>query len=371
MLRGKKLLLGGGALLTVALGASIAFASTTAGLLPSGVGNYNQFATVGSATHYLNVDESTCNGTTDYNHTTVVGERDSYTVSLASVPNGAVITSVAIKPCASRSASGGTDPVANVFYRWNGANSADSGSYTLTGTTPVELATTTYSVTLTKNASSTLEIGAILTSGTKGIRLSRIATVLTYTDSAPLDPSSLTAVTSTTTANSVKLTWTDNATNESYQTVERGTDGVNFSFVATTSANATTYTNNSLTAGTYYYRVKATNVVGDSGYSNTASATVSVPADPTSLTAVSSGFGTTSRVTLAWTDNSNNETHFYVERATTSESGFYAPLYTLGANSTTVDDYGVSSGMTYYYRVRADNAVGYSGYSNVASTTLP
>jgi hypothetical protein len=69
-----------------------------------------------------------------------------------------------------------------VFYRLNGTNSADSGAYTPSGTTPTVLATTTFSgLSVVKTATSTLEVGQIYTSGTKGFRVSKMATVITYT----------------------------------------------------------------------------------------------------------------------------------------------------------------------------------------------
>jgi len=72
-----------------------------------------------------------------------------------------------------------------VFYRWNGVDSADSGNYKLSGTTRVELTpTTTFpSLNLFKTSTSTPEIGAVLSAetGVHGMRLGRIATVLTYT----------------------------------------------------------------------------------------------------------------------------------------------------------------------------------------------
>ncbi len=194
----KKALLGSIVVLGALVGGSVALASTALSVLPSGVGNYNQFTTTGTSTHYLNVDETTCNGLTDYNQTSKVANRDSYAVSLSGVPDGAVISSIAIIPCAGRAAVGGVNPVMNVFYRSNGVNSADAGAYSINLAVPGTLATTTYSgLSIVKNASSTLEVGAVLTSGTKGIRLSRIAAIVTY-ETIPAAPSNLTGTVSTT-----------------------------------------------------------------------------------------------------------------------------------------------------------------------------
>lgn len=89
------------------------------------------------------------------------------------------------------------------------------------------------------------------------------------------------------------------------------------------------------------------------------------PAAPGSLSAsaVSS-----SQVNLAWSDNSSNETGFKIERKT-GAGGMYAQIATPGANATSFQDAGLAASTTYYYRVRATNAVGDSAYSNEASTT--
>ena len=255
----------------IAGSAAIVFASTTATILPTGVGAYSTWTPSTGTTHYTLVDESSCNGTTDYVSTTVNGNRDSYAVSVSSVPNGSVITGISLTPCASKTTSSGTSNMA-VFYRLNGTNSADSTTYTLSGTKPVDLSSSSSTgLAVTKNSSTTLEIGAILSSGTTGARLSRIATVITYTSipSAPFNPH--TTVSSST---NVTLAWTDLSSDETGFVIDRGTDGVNFSSLATTTANVTSYFDGGLTTGTYYYRLRSYNVAGYSGYSSTTSAVI-------------------------------------------------------------------------------------------------
>jgi hypothetical protein len=96
----------------------------------------------------------------------------------------------------------------------------------------------------------------------------------------PAAPSVLmaTAVSST----QINLAWTDNADNEAGFKIERALDGVSFTQIATTGADVTTYSNSGLTASTTYtYRVRAYNAAGNSGYSNTDSATTDAAATPT------------------------------------------------------------------------------------------
>src|SRR5207244_10551007 len=77
---------------------------------------------------------------------------------------------------------------------------------------------------------------------------------------APLPaPAAPTNLTGTPLASSrIDLAWTDNATNEAGFKVERSTDGVTFTTIASTGVNATSYSVTSLVAGTTYaFRVRA------------------------------------------------------------------------------------------------------------------
>jgi subtilisin family serine protease len=73
-------------------------------------------------------------------------------------------------------------------------------------------------------------------------------------------------------------------------------------------------------------------------------------------------------VTLSWTDNATNEDEYFVEYAT-SATGSYTQLAQLGPNATSYVHSGLGQGVSYWYRVRAHNTVGYSAYSNVATAT--
>lgn len=341
--------------------------STTA--LPNADGSYKQWARVPSgSTHYTAVDESACNGTSDYIRETSAGQRESFSVSLTSVPNGVVITDIALVPCASRnSGSGGGSSQLDVFYLWSGAQSADAGGYALTGTTPADLSTTTFSgLALSKNSSSTLEIGAVYTSGNRGVRLSRLAAIVTYI-TAPAAPSDLVAGNTSHSEND--LSWTDNSSNESGFSVERSLNSQfgPFTEIASTSANVEAYHDSGLTSDqTYYYRVRAFNVAGNSSYSATAYAitATSAPSAPTNLQAVAS----TSSALLTWSQSSTNEEGFVVERGVDGVN--FSDIATKSINVTSHADSGLSSG-TYYYRVRAFNVIGDSSYSNTATSTIP
>ncbi|MGC9968942.1 MAG: hypothetical protein ABSC29_04425 [Minisyncoccia bacterium] len=76
------------------------------------------------------------------------------------------------------------------------------------------------------------------------------------------------------------------------------------------------------------------------------------------------------QVSLVWTDNSNNEDGFSLERKT-GDSGTYAEIVRTGSDITAYVDNAVTGGETYFYRVRAFMGDVYSAYSNEASTTVP
>jgi chitodextrinase len=86
-------------------------------------------------------------------------------------------------------------------------------------------------------------------------------------------PSGLTATALT--RNSIRLTWTNGSTGQTEVQVERcqGLGCTSFSQVGAVAGTATTFTDSGLAPRTKYrYRVRARSALGDSLYSNTASA---------------------------------------------------------------------------------------------------
>ena len=98
----------------------------------------------------------------------------------------------------------------------------------------------------------------------------------------PLTPTGLAAVYQA--GPQICLTWTDNATKETGYSVERSTNNVNFSWIATLGANSIAYVDASVAFDTvYYYRVYAFNLSGNSGFSNVATMTTP-PVAPSNVT---------------------------------------------------------------------------------------
>jgi hypothetical protein len=75
-------------------------------------------------------------------------------------------------------------------------------------------------------------------------------------------------------------------------------------------------------------------------------------------------------VTLSWTDASDNETSFVIERSR-RKSGVFEVVGSVGAGVTNFTDGGVVSGRRYYYHVRAMNAARSSPVSNRVAADIP
>jgi hypothetical protein len=176
--------------------------------------------------------------------------------------------------------------------------------------------------------------------------------------------------------NRIDLVWENNSNNARGFRIERSA-GNNTGFVeigSMATSSATSYNDdNGLSPGTtYYYRVRAFNAAGISDYSNITSATTYastplVPANPSILQAAASS---ASQVILTWHDNSDNENGFAVERRAEGEADFSEIAGTLPADTTTYAASGLNSTTMYYFRVRAYNVSGNSGYSNEASVII-
>lgn len=89
-----------------------------------------------------------------------------------------------------------------------------------------------------------------------------------------------------------------------------------------------------------------------------------VPDAPGNL---ATGNVTESTVDLTWSDLSNDEDGFYVERSLNNNS--WSQIATLGSNTTNFQDTGLNSDTSYYYRIQAFNSVGNSDYSNTVNAT--
>jgi ELWxxDGT repeat protein len=184
------------------------------------------------------------------------------------------------------------------------------------------------------------------------------------TNSIPLRPTGATAVPATATA--ITFTWTDNADNEQGYTVQRSTSptfasvDLSVSLAPGTTSFADTGLAND---ATYYYRVWAYNAGAASPAASASAHTPKIPDAPSDLVAVAVSGG---EIDLTWSDGSNNETGFLIQRSATAD--FSAGVATLAAppNATSLADRDLSVDTTYYYRLTSVNGVASS--SSVSAT---
>jgi hypothetical protein len=174
-----------------------------------------------------------------------------------------------------------------------------------------------------------------------------------------------------TSASQIQLSWIDGSGDEAGFYLERSGTDQNFAQIASLPANTSSYLDDSLQANTlYYYRVRSFNSAGSSSYSETAIIATdpepeSIPNAPSGLNATAMG---TDSISLNWTDNSDNESGFMVQRSLDGGAS-WVDIRTIGANLTAYFDTGLPAGTLAHYRVRAYNDAGLSGYSNTGSTS--
>jgi uncharacterized protein (TIGR03437 family) len=168
----------------------------------------------------------------------------------------------------------------------------------------------------------------------------------------------------------IHLTWTTTATGIVLFSLERRTTTGVYSQISQPSATSTSFDDSGLTGSTtYLYRMRVQTGAGFSPYSNEVTVTTlqALPAAPTNLqaTAVSS-----SQINLTWTNNAPDATAIRVESQAAGSTSFTDIGAAPSLTSTSIINFQPNT--TYSFRVRAQNAAGYSAYSNIATAaTLP
>jgi LmbE family N-acetylglucosaminyl deacetylase len=191
---------------------------------------------------------------------------------------------------------------------------------------------------------------------------------------APVAPTGLVATAANGTR--INLTWVDESVDEDGFEIERSPNEFNqptgeWTRVARVGADVRTWANNGLPNDTrYWYRVRAFNWMGYSGYTNREDATTTFPpVAPTNLVATAVGSRT---VDLSWTDNSTNETQFRIERAADNAGvpGAWVQQALVGANVTTYrTPSNLAANTAYWFRVRAQVPGFNSVFTNEATAT--
>lgn len=166
----------------------------------------------------------------------------------------------------------------------------------------------------------------------------------------------------------IVLTWLDNSIKEIRYEVERSLDGTNYAVYATLPIDATTFADTDLSPMTaYYYRVRAIGTLTNSNYAGPVEivTAATLPNTPDGLNAEMSS---SKHVNLTWSDNSDNETWFEIERS--MDGVDFSLISTVSPDVTSYTDQTANELATYYYRVRAVGLVGNSGYSNVVDISI-
>jgi fibronectin type 3 domain-containing protein len=186
----------------------------------------------------------------------------------------------------------------------------------------------------------------------------------------PTTPTNLAAAVSGT---QINLSWTastDNVGVTGYR-LERCQGGSCSNFAQIAAPSTTTYSDSGLAAGSYSYRVRATDASGNlSGYSNTATAGVADTTPPTAPSNVTASTAGSAQINLTWTASTDNVgvTGYLVERCQGNGCSNFAQIAT--PTGATYNDTGLTANTSYSYRVRATDAAGnLSQYSNSASAT--
>lgn len=119
-------------------------------------------------------------------------------------------------------------------------------------------------------------------------------------------------------------------------------------------------------AGDYTITVTFTDDEGAES-SATVNVTVALPPPPAAPTLLRVDSISKDRMTIEWSDNSNNEDGFAIESCRNKGCSVYREIGRVGANVNTFTDVNLIANTQYYYRVRAFNLGGFSAYSNKAT----
>lgn len=165
----------------------------------------------------------------------------------------------------------------------------------------------------------------------------------------------------------VDLAWNDIANDLGFEVEQALGDG-EFERVVELAANTTSTSFTGLQSLTEYrYRVRGILENGFTEYSNIAPV-VTLPEPPEAPSDLDGTFDSEGRILLSWSDNSEVEEGFLIERSTDGDS--FAELVNVVANITSFRDDNTEVGIDYFYRISAFNVSGTSDPTNVISVVV-
>jgi hypothetical protein len=177
---------------------------------------------------------------------------------------------------------------------------------------------------------------------------------VTTPDTIPFAPTNLTAT--AVRSSSVTLSWFDRSANEDGFNVYRAEAGGQYALYDRVGPNTATYTDFFVDPGnTYFYFVTAYDNGGES--SSTNAIQVDTPETvPNGASGLSLTVNGPRAVRLVWSDNSDAEQGFRIERST--NGGAFRPIGTVGANVQSYVDNSALPDTQYGYRIVAFNGYG-------------
>ena len=168
----------------------------------------------------------------------------------------------------------------------------------------------------------------------------------------------------------VTLEWQDNSACESQYFIDQWIENEGWRNIGSTwaSNNTTTIERTFAPSTQYRFQVRAYGYTGT--YSQPSEAIVTTPAWPAAPSGLTATVVSNSQIDLSWTASPSGATKYEVEWSPNNSA--WLLLASLDANVTTFSDRWLADEMLCYYRVRAANDAGASGYSNtvLAATSL-
>ncbi|MFY9307870.1 MAG: fibronectin type III domain-containing protein, partial [Bacteroidia bacterium] len=331
------------------------FSSKNVGLVTT----YNVTGLSSGVTYYYRVRAANACATSA-NSNTIVEATDE--------PNAPAATAASNFTCTSFNANWGASAGGPTHYLLDVSTSSSFASF-VTGFSSKNVGlVTTYNVTgLSSGVTYYYRVRAVNACAT-----SANSNTIVETTNEPNAPAASAA--SNFTCTSFNANWGGSAGAPTHYLLDVSTDVTFGSFVTGFSSKnvglVTTYNITGLSSGvTYYYRVRAANACATSANSNTIVEATDEPNAPAA--AAASNFTCTS-FNANWGASAGAPTHYLLDVSTSSSfanfvTGFSSKNVGL---VTTYNVTGLTSGSTYYYRVRAANACATSGYSNIAVSIM-
>ena len=257
-----------------------------------------------------------------------------------------------------------------------------------TGSTPI----THYTVQRTDSASSWTDVTTVNTSeytdtglsgdtaytyrvsGTNSVGTSAWSNEVSVTVPTVPDAPTVTSVTYAQHQNTFRMAWgapvNDGGSSITAYTIAYRITGTSWTTLTTVSGNTYEISMEMQPPLGAMYAVKATNIAGDSEYSDDKGwslfSSAAAPGKPTMAASILSG----STVGLSWTVSDTGSTpitHYTVQRTDSASS--WTDVTTV--NTSEYTDTGLSGDTAYTYRVSGTNSVGTSAWSNEVSVTVP